>query len=664
MRERLRFRQVHLDFHTSPLIRPIGKSFDAKAFSETLERAAVNSVTCFAKCHHGMHYYPTKVGIMHPGLSFDLLGEMVEACHRRDIRIPAYITVCWDEWSAERHQEWRAVGPDGSLYGRAGREGDAWRRLCMNTAMTEQVAAVTVEVLRNYEVDGIFFDIVNQPAQGCFCESCRARMKKEGIGLYDGEALGALSRRIEEEFMQRMSRLVRKIRRDASIFFNGMVRVNGSHRGSMRRNLSFATHVEIESLPSGGWGYAHFPIHARYAQTLGTEFLGMTGKFHKSWADFGGFKRQAALDFECFHALALGGKCSIGDQLHPRGKLDKVSYELIGNTYRSVREKERWCANTRAVAQIAVLTASRNSALTSSDTNVSDAGAMQILSELKHQYQLIDDEADFGDYEVVVAPDAVLFEPGLARKIKAYLAKGGKVLASYESGLTTDGGAFAVREMGLKLVGRCPYTPSYFRVTREYSRKIGATDYVMYEPTMLVAGGRGARVAARIGYPYFNRTHETYCSHFHTPMEKLTRHPAAIVRGGVAYIASPIFRAYRVHGNLVYKTFVRNILAKLLPEPMVRVELPSGGIVTVRDGDGMRVVHILYYPCERRSEAIDLVEDVVELRDVRLRVRTGWTPRRAYLAPSREAVEVSKGEGWVDIEIKRVRGHAMVVLEK
>ena len=77
----LRFRQVHLDFHTSPLITDVGAEFDASSFVQTLNGAYVNSVNIFAKCHHGMAYYPSKVGPTHPGLKFDLLGEMIAACH-------------------------------------------------------------------------------------------------------------------------------------------------------------------------------------------------------------------------------------------------------------------------------------------------------------------------------------------------------------------------------------------------------------------------------------------------------------------------------------------------------------------------------------------------------------------------------------------------------
>ena len=65
----LRYRQIHLDFHTSEHIPDIGRDFDAADFVSTLKNAHVDSVTVFAKCHHGWAYYPTKVGAPHPNLS-------------------------------------------------------------------------------------------------------------------------------------------------------------------------------------------------------------------------------------------------------------------------------------------------------------------------------------------------------------------------------------------------------------------------------------------------------------------------------------------------------------------------------------------------------------------------------------------------------------------
>jgi hypothetical protein len=71
-------RQIHLDFHTSPHIPDVGCDFDAEAFAATMKRAHVNSVTVFAKCHHGMCYYPTQTGVSHPAIGDrDLLGEQI-----------------------------------------------------------------------------------------------------------------------------------------------------------------------------------------------------------------------------------------------------------------------------------------------------------------------------------------------------------------------------------------------------------------------------------------------------------------------------------------------------------------------------------------------------------------------------------------------------------
>ena len=76
----LRFRQVHLDFHTSGLIPGIGAKFSKRQFQEALKVGHVNSITVFSKCHHGYSYHPTKIGQMHPHLKFDLLARQIDAC--------------------------------------------------------------------------------------------------------------------------------------------------------------------------------------------------------------------------------------------------------------------------------------------------------------------------------------------------------------------------------------------------------------------------------------------------------------------------------------------------------------------------------------------------------------------------------------------------------
>lgn len=69
----MRNRHIHLDFHTSKKIPGVGSAFDAAQFQRALKLGHVDSITVFAKCHHGWHYHPTTAGCQHPSLGFDLL---------------------------------------------------------------------------------------------------------------------------------------------------------------------------------------------------------------------------------------------------------------------------------------------------------------------------------------------------------------------------------------------------------------------------------------------------------------------------------------------------------------------------------------------------------------------------------------------------------------
>ena len=75
-----------------------------------------------------------------------------------------------------------------------------------------------------------------------------------------------------DEFKTEISEFIHSMAPEATIFYNG------SHVGPRSKN-SFKeySHLELESLPSGGWGYDHFPATSRYARNLGKEMIGMTG---------------------------------------------------------------------------------------------------------------------------------------------------------------------------------------------------------------------------------------------------------------------------------------------------------------------------------------------------------------------------------------------------
>ena len=658
----LRFRQIHLDFHTSPAIHDVGVDFDAREFARTMKAAHVDSVTVFAKCHHGHLYFETKHAARHPGLKkgLDLLGEEVDALHRENIRAPIYISVLCDEFVANTHPEWIALNPDGTRVGRGplSNVNGGWQILDMSSPYQEYLAEQTREILKRFKpVDGIFFDMCwDQPSVS---NAAKAEMAQWGLNPGVEEDRVRHAHRVALAYMKRFYDMVKGTSRDATVFFNGR------GHGNLREEEPWQTQHEIESLPTGGWGYMYFPKNVRLARTLrDTPYMGMTARFHKSWADFGGLKPQAALDYETQQMIGNGARCSIGDQMHPRGALEPGAYQIIGRSYAHVVACEPWLEGATPLAQIAVLQPPERKVGQGSKPPVgASEGVVRMLTQLKHQFDLVDVGGRLDGYELLILPDAVDLDDALLRKVRAFVKSGGKLLASGTSGLSADGTRSLLPELGVKPQGLSPFTATYIRFAKEISLDVPPGDHVMYETAVRVTPTKGTTAVARVVEPYFERTWDHFSSHFQTPADKLTRFAAATLNDNVAYIAAPIFGAFTRHGNIPYRLLVRNVLEKLLPEPFLRVAAPAATEATVTRQTNRTIVHLLHYSPERRTDRLDLIEDVIPLFDLPLSLRMERSPKRVYLAPQQTPIEFEHLAGRVNLRVPEVRGHAIIVFE-
>ncbi len=265
-----------------------------------------------------------------------------------------------------------------------------------------------------------------------------------------------------------------------------------------------------------------------------------------------------------------------------------------------------------------------------------EEGAVRMLTQLKHQFDLIDRPAAFEPYELIILPDYVNVDEPLRRKLRGFLKQGGAILATGMSGLSTDAKKLLLPELGIKAHGKSPFTTTYIRFGERVKQDVPSTDHVMYETGARVTPAAGATALARVVEPYFERTWEHFSSHFQTPPAKLSRYAAAVQKGRCAYIAYPIFGAFATHGNVPYRLLVRNVLERLLPSPLLRVQGPVGMEATITRQGRRTIVHLLQYGAERRTEKLDLIEDVLPVLDVPISLRLepprgGCTRRRSRL---------------------------------
>ena len=645
-------RQVHLDFHTSELIPAIGGAFSRRQFQEALRIGHIDQINVFAKCHHSWSYYPTKIGIPHPELRIDLLGEQIEACRQIGVRAPIYYTVGWSAHDAETHPEWCMRREDGGFVARdwpAGAHPDdpkptfQWKLLCPRGEYHELVMAQTEEICRTFPVDGLWYDIY-QAHELCYCEQCLRGMRDSGTDASDPRAVEAYRARTILEHCRSVSGLIASIRPRASIYFNGLTSIERP-QNFQHRLYRWNTKNDLEDLPTTWGGYDKFPLRAKLFHRERKPVVAMSGKFHTAWGEFGGYKDPQAIRFEAASMIAFGAHCNFGDHLHPSGLADETTYGNLGHAFEYVELIEEYGIGGLPAASLGVWP---------SYDLAADEGVTRMLLEEQIDFDVAASGDDLSRFEAIVVPSKAGVLDGAAIELTRYVEQGGSLLVLGEGVLDGARTATAV-DVAAAFVGTAGYDVDYTVVdpglggsqgsadTLRRPLRLPSTPFLNYEPALRFAPRSEAEVLAGIEEPYFSRTYGAYCGHQNTPNRGVRApHPAAWRSGRIVVAAHALDRLYYRHGAKVHRDLFRALLDRLHRSPLAEAALPSAGRISLLlQADRRRyVLHLLYGSPILRGRC-HVIEDLPRMTDVRVRLRLPEAVKRLRLVP--DGVELPLG---------------------
>lgn len=656
-------RQIHLDFHTSEKITEVAKQFNAEDFSETFKKAHVNSVNLFARCHHGMMYYNSKLfpERIHPHLKEpDLLKLQTEACRAKGIKVNLYTSVRWDVYTVKNHQEWVCIDEKGALSDYEGKgyfEAGFYKNLCVNTPYRDFLKEHLLEVMEDIPADGIWFDA--SFVVECCCPTCIAKMKKRGMNPGQKADRQKFAVETYQEFVKDMSEFIHTRYKDYDIFYNK------GHVGEVDRPVKDSfTYFAMESLPGGPWDYLDFPHSQRYIRNWGKPTLGLTGKFHTSWGDFHSFREQTALEYECFHMLALGAECNIGDQMEPSGVLSAPVYDMIGKVYEQVEKKEPWCIDAEPVSEIGMLVPEEFFGAGTGNLPRASQGGCRLLQEQGYQFEFIDTNMDYSKFRLLILPDVIPVDEKLAERLKNYMDNGGKVLLSYQSGLDPKKQEFALQSWGISYKGEAFWEPDFIVPEGTIGEGLPLTEHVMYQRGSEVGITNKGHALCMVNRPYFNRTWEHFSSHMHAPSCGETVYPGIVAGENSIYFSHPVFTTYFQYRPKWYRRLLLNAIHMLMPDPLVVHDGPTTveADLTIQKEQKRLVLHMLHYIPEHRSELIDTVEDVIPLYQISVSIRSNKKIKQICLVPERKILDFSQEGEHVKFKIPEIRGHQMVEL--
>ena len=654
---------LFFDFHTMPANPDVGRAFDTDAITAWFKACGVDFIVFPARCNLGTAYYPTRLGIPHPSMARDLFGDLVTACHAKGIAISAYINVGLSHEESYRHRDWTVLQADGRTYGEP--FGDSFfRQMCYNTGYAEHVTGMACEVAEWYGVDGFFFDCFH--TEPCIGAECMEKMKAEGADFTDAIQLNDFNHRKMLAMARRLSRAVRAVNPELLIYFNGI---------DFEAQAEVGSYLELECLPQGGWGYEVLPMVCRYMRTLGKPALNMTGRFQKSWGDFGGVRTRASVEYDCIYGIANGVPPTIGDHFHPRGDLNRAVMELDKDVYAGLQPLQPWIEGATTVVEVAnVMKCGYPGYAWAGGDRPRQKGlavqaaeaATRVLCELKMQFDNVTLAAPWDRYRVLVLPDETEVNDQMAARLLAHLDRGGAIISTGWAGLDASRSRFALDAWGVDYRGEDPFDPAYIEVGPELAEGMPDMPVTLYEKGTDITARPGTEVLATITAPYYSNVWDGRHGFRYTPPDGTTGRPAVTVNGRVAHATHPLFRTYFTSGSLPMRQIVANLLGRFLPDPLTRAPgAPACSRVTVTSQPGRRMVYVLAYLPESRGAGVNMIEEPLELNAFTVSLRLdGRVPRSAYLAPGRVDIPFRIDDNYVTVTIPRVRGWAVVVFEE
>ena len=291
-----------------------------------------------------------------------------------------------------------------------------------------------------------------------------------------------------------------------------------------------------------------------------------------------------------------------------------------------------------------------------------DHGAYRILLEEHLFFDVIDPGMDLSPYKLIILPDAAKLDDRFAAKLNAFLRAGGAIICSAWSGVHYQTGRFAL-PIPLTVDGAAPVVPEFILAQGEFLNRLPDTPIVMYETGLAVRPAGDVETLAQTYRPYFNREAGRFCSHQHWPVEGPSGRPAVVRAGPMIYFAHPIFSAYSRYAVKHYKQMVANAIDLLMPQRLLRSNLPSTAHVDLLAGGDKIVLSVLHYVPEKRSDRVATIEEGLPLIDVRLDLRTPSQVKEVHaLLPEDQKIKWFASGRSVKIDVDKMVGKLFLEL--
>ena len=633
---------LHYDLHPNAGDTELGRETTYEHIREQLEKVRPDFVQYDCKGHPGYTGYPTKVGSPSPGIVNDALKIWREVTRDMGAPLSVHYSGVWDDRAVELHPEWARVKPDGSK--------DNNKTDPLSGYMNELLIPQLLEVVENYDIDGVWIDGENWASHPSYSEACIAEFTAR-TGITDipkkpkdprwNEWL-AFHRDLFTEHVEQYAKALHAKKPGIAVCSNWMY--------SVRMPEPVAASVDYLSGDfDPSFGAERACAESRFLASRGLPWNLMAWSFLNTGGQGWTMKTAPHLCQEISVTLAQGGAVFIYDQPQRSGRLTEWHQDLFAQVAGFCRERKAFCFKSDTVPQVALLHSQsfyyrHNDPLYNfKEANRPMEGALHAILENGYSVDILNEDMALermSDYPVMVVPEQSGLPENVVAALKTYAESGGRLVVT---------GADAAAEFGPWL-GVEPVEPRH------------GGGFLPADNGCVTVSGPWQSVTltgATELAPYLNQQEPT-----------LNRHDTAAATlnpvgdGAVAGIHGPVFRSYHQSHYPRLRRFIGDMLAALDAPGLIRLEGPWWIEMAARQKDGRMLIQFVnrstsgYLAPNRHT-----VEHVPDAGSFTVTVPMPARPTRCYLAPDEIGLEWTWNDGLLTAHIAGLAIHNVLVIE-
>lgn len=633
---------LHYDLHAGETDTELGRETTYEHIREMLEKVKPDFVQYDCKGHPGWAGYPTQVGSPSPGIVNDALKVWREVTRDMGIPLSVHFSGVWDTRAIELNPDWARINekgfPDSNYTSR------------LSAYAEELMIPQLLEVVREYDIDGMWIDGENWASLPDWSDACKALFtERTGIeaiptGPDDShwhEWL-AFQRGLFVEHVTRYTEAVHALKPECMVTSNWMY--------SVRQPEDVAAPIDYLSGDfDPSFGAERAMAEGRFISSRGMPWDLMAWSFLQTHGNGWTMKTPVHLCQELSTVLAQGGAVFIYNQPQRSGRLTEWHQDILADVARFCRARQPFSHKTETLPQVAVLHSEtsyyhHNDPLFNfRDANHPMEGAMFALLESGFSVDILNETAlleRMERYPLVVVPEAASLPDAINAALLDYARKGGQLLLSgtHVAGQYGEPAGVAIKE-GDQQGGWIP------------AGNGAVTVHGGYQPTVLETAVELAPLLYQ-QEPALNRRDYSAATLNHYG------------EGRVAAIHGPIFRNYYGCRYPLMRRFIADVVAALDTSRLIQVQGPWYIEMAARTKDGK---HHLQFVNRGVSGYLSphrhMVEHVPDAGPFTVTLPLAERPKRCYTAPDTVGVEWTWNDGVLTVNIAGLHIHNVLIIE-